>query len=431
MNTIAKVLIAAALLMSGCKNSDPNQDQNTNPQDNNAVSGPGAAQEVAAPQNPSDTLLPKKKVIKIGKTVQTVIQKTEGGVITVTETEKPYYISGACTDCVGGTVILDELHMGPPKPMYSQTVNPDGLYDFSGDLSEPMILQLRMPAGAIHLVVYPGDTITVTSKLAHPENFTVNGSPETERLRQMYLILEDANKKKDEITNALELEQDKSKLGAMYAAEPAKMQRIDDQKRLNLEKYIDKIDTSFVAVLAALYLDPVSNFDYIEKVVKKFEYKWPNSEYYNSLYKKYITYLPMQIGHNAPEILSSTPEGKEIRLSDFKGKYVLLDFWASWCGPCVKQFPDLTKLYNQYKDKGFVILSVSADDKKDAWLKGIKDNNLPWPQASDVMGFKSGNLQTYLVGNLPDNYLIGPDGKIVAKHMDLPTLRSELAKRIR
>jgi hypothetical protein len=328
MNNIAKLSFAALLLLGACKGKEPQSDNNNIVgQETGINDSPSQHSNVNPVVNPDDTLMGKKQITKAGNSIHTEITKQDGQTITVTETVLPYYISGKVEGGAGGNVIIDEMKIGNFKPLFSQTINPDGLYDFEGELSEPTILQLRLPAGAIHVVVYPGDTITLSSKLAHPENFTSGGSPETERLRDMYLILEAANAKKDKVTSEIESETDKSKLARLYSLQSVRMNQIDAEKRHNLEKFIDKVDTSFVAILAALYLDPIQNFPYIQKVVKKFQYKWPNSLFYDALYKKYIAYLPVQIGHQAPELLSSTPEGKDLRLSSLKGKYVLVDFW--------------------------------------------------------------------------------------------------------
>ncbi len=139
------------------------------------------------------------------------------------------------------------------------------------------------------------------------------------------------------------------------------------------------------------------------------------------------------IGAIAPDFTQNDPNGNPIKLSDFRGKYLLIDFWASWCGPCRKENPNVVKAYNEFKDKNFEILGVSLDDEvkyggRPAWLAAIEKDGLTWPQVSDLKYWKNEVAQQYAIFSIPQNLLLDPTGKIIAKNLRGEELAKKLAE---
>lgn len=130
----------------------------------------------------------------------------------------------------------------------------------------------------------------------------------------------------------------------------------------------------------------------------------------------------------APDFTLPDPDGKMISLSSSRGQYVLLDFWASWCGPCRGEIPHLKKMYGKYRDAGFEIFSVSLDNKRDAWMKALNEEDMLWIQVSDLEGMKSQPAVDYSVSGIPAMWLLDKDGVIIAKDVRGAKLEAELEK---
>ncbi|MCL6220902.1 TlpA disulfide reductase family protein [Zunongwangia pacifica] len=171
------------------------------------------------------------------------------------------------------------------------------------------------------------------------------------------------------------------------------------------------------------YADP----DKADELYQLLDPKVQSSYYGEKLSKALEGYKSVAVGSKAPAIKNQVDlEGNKIGLEDYQGKYVLVDFWASWCGPCRKENPNVLKAYNTYHSKGLEILAISLDENRKLWEKAIEKDKLPWQHVSDLKGFKNQAAQDYMVSAIPQNFLINPEGEIIATNLREEGLHEKL-----
>ena len=217
------------------------------------------------------------------------------------------------------------------------------------------------------------------------------------------------------------------KIRAMYKAKFANELREYTTKAVNFSNEHDDL-AGFYAISS---LDPEVAENEIIAYADKIKDKFGENRYVTQFKEETQKLKKMAIGQPAPALTSFTPSNKEVKLSSYKGKYTLVDFWASWCMPCRQENPNLVKLYNIYHDKGFDILSVSFDDNPGSWMRAIEDDKLTWTHVSDLKAWSSPVVIDYRVKALPTSYILDPNGIIIAKNLRGDELEAFLKKTIK
>ncbi len=196
--------------------------------------------------------------------------------------------------------------------------------------------------------------------------------------------------------------------------------------KLKVKFFIDSIGPNPVSYLATSMLSPEEDFPYLDSLALRFEKEKPGRAYTLKMSSFMVAPRRFAIGKAAPDFELPDPSGKPVSLSQFKGKWVFLDFWASWCKPCRAENPVLAEANRRFKDKGLVIFSVSLDEERELWMKAVVSDGMNWAHASDLKGWKNSAARLYDVNSIPCSFLIDPQGRIAAKNLRGQALAEKL-----
>ena len=197
----------------------------------------------------------------------------------------------------------------------------------------------------------------------------------------------------------------------------ANILKIDFEKFL--KTYLRTVDNSLAVIITSDYLDIDNNISFWDSTLIKYRDNFSYNSYFKSFEKKVNKIKSISFGSVAPELILSDTTGKDVALSSLRGKYVLLDFWAGWCGPCRMENPNILKNYVKYKNKGFEVYQVSLDRSRSDWVNAIKKDNLIWYNVSDLKFFQSEAASLYNIDRIPKGFLLDPNGVIIAKDTEL------------
>jgi len=320
-------------------------------------------------------------------------------------------------------------------------ISASGSFKLEGDIPAIGYYLLRIgenPQNVIPITLVPGDKLKINCTAANfPTQPNASGTKWSSSMND-YLKLMSKFQIEQGNLRTRQASMSSEEITIQYLKIKNKLDAIVQTKMLN-----DPSNPFNIIMSEALF--PSSSFDdwdpnklkILQIVTQSFEIDYPGTtaaETFRSqleqIQNAYQLYSETKNGTiEAPEISLNTPDGKNLKLSDLRGKIVLIDFWASWCAPCRKENPTLVKLYNKYKNKGFTILSVSLDEDVNAWKNAILTDGLIWPNhVSDLLGWESSMISLYSFEAIPYTVLVNKEGKIIGKELRGLALEQKLAE---
>ena len=339
-----------------------------------------------------------------------------------------YEITGQLENANGGYIYLDELTSSSILPRDSALINGDGNFLMKGQIEEIGFYRLRIAQNNfVNIVLNKDDKLKLIGDVQN-----LYGSYKIEGSKDANLLYEfnDFNRKFGMKTDSLR------RLAATYNRSPnsdslniiinnAYTILLND-KRNYAKQFVSDNSSSITALAAVESLDSEKELKLFIKLDRDLYALYPELGYVKSFHARVAQLSKLAVGSEAPQIVLNDPAGNKVPLASLRGKVVLVDFWASWCKPCRFENPNVVRMYNKFKEKGFEIYGVSLDKNKAAWVQAIKQDNLKWTHVSDLGFWNSAAVKLYDIKSIPQTYLLDEYGIIIGKGLRGKALEKKL-----
>lgn len=353
-----------------------------------------------------------------------------------------FEIKGSLTNAKTETIYLEKLTQTGPEAVDSTTINEQG--EFLLNSYSPTVGFYRIKitnSNFAMLVLDSAEKVVIKGDARDLGNtYSAEGSTGTQLFLEYNRLSQAQKRRTDSLENIFRTAIITQKLDSLRTDSLSKelqkpYEAMVTEYSATVAKKIIENPSSFASIMAIQQITPEEHLSAYKALDSGLLKTYPDNKDVKSFHGMVVQALAnlnkkqaLQIGSEAPELILPMPNGKNLALSSLRGKVVLIDFWASWCGPCRKEMPNVIRSYNKYKNKGFEIYGVSLDKDKDAWLGAIEKDGLTWPQVSDLKFWDSEAAQIYAVQSIPFTVLIDKEGKIIAANLRGADLDKKLAE---
>ena len=347
--------------------------------------------------------------------------------------ENAFTISGTISNPASlKTIYLLEIDSSV-KVLDSTTLSEDGKFKFNHNAAYAGLYKLRVGGTSFDLIAKNGDDINFsTDNNDNNHTYQLTGSEESEKVKEANKIADNYADENTRIydeyqTKAQAIGKESDSLINVYRPQ---LEKVNAEESAVVLKYVNDNKNSLVGFFASTMLDPDKYEQQLIAYAETIKGKFDTNPGVIQFIRREMAIKPVSLGQPAPDFTVIGIDDKPINLSDYKGKYVMIDFWASWCPNCRSENPNIVKQYAVYHPKGFNILGISLDTAKKYWQQAIKHDQLTWAHASDRKDFVGPTELLYHIQAIPANFIIDPKGIIVAKNMFGTDLENFLNKRL-
>ncbi len=336
-----------------------------------------------------------------------------------------FELKGKLGNAHGDTIFLEQMATDGMKPVDTAYLDKNGEFTMNPTITEIGFYRLKTSDRNFATFIFDtNQKVSITGDVADLGNsYNVEGSEDSKLFWEVNHASAASYKKRDSLQKIFQAfvnvtKMDSLRIDSMSNELEKPYTQLVNEHNQYLKTFIEKNSSSFASLAAIQQLQPAEFMETFFKLDEGLFAKYPNSSYIKAFHEGVSSSKKLAIGTMAPEINMATPDEKPLALSSLKGKVVLIDFWASWCGPCRAENPNVVRAYNKYKSKGFDIYSVSLDKDMDKWKSAIIADGLIWKNhVCDFKFWQSPVVALYNFNSIPTNVLIDKEGKVLAKNL--------------